>query len=98
MNLAKPRVGQKGEDAFPESKEIAMSPLADYRKRVEQIENSRTSAGVCERACAALIHDLCGTNWQTPTERQTAQALVARLERLQYGTAPAQRLRAKTAG
>jgi hypothetical protein len=55
-----------------------MTALDQFRDRVDQIERSPYDPDACRR----LIREICDYPWETVDQRNAAQVLVNRLERL----------------
>ncbi len=55
-----------------------MRALQDYEKLVQELENGPKDT----QRIQALVQEICSTPWSSGEERQRAQGLVLRLERL----------------
>jgi hypothetical protein len=55
-----------------------MAALDEFRDRVDQIERSPRDPDACRR----LVQEICAYPWETVGERNAAQVLVNRLDRL----------------
>jgi hypothetical protein len=67
---------------FSPARESSMTALDDFRGRSDQIERSPHDAG----AYWQLVREICVYPWKTLDERNAAQALVYRLDRLRRET------------
>jgi hypothetical protein len=56
--------------------------LEEYGRRVAEFETAERPATV--EKINALVNSICGAAWETAEERERAQGLVARLERLKH--------------
>jgi hypothetical protein len=59
-----------------------MLTLTDYSHAIEEIEKGNGPHTDRELALKRLVHEICGHAWDTGEERERAQVLVIRLERL----------------
>ena len=58
-------------------------PLRGFMQRLDAIERDKASPKeVRKSACAALLEDVLGQNWATSGDRDLAQVLVHRIERM----------------
>jgi hypothetical protein len=57
-----------------------MPSIDEFSRRVREMEKGTTPADV-----VALLDRICGTPWETAEERERAQELVARLEKMTPG-------------
>jgi hypothetical protein len=62
-----------------------MLTLTDYSHAIEQIEIGKGETDLDrDLALRSLVHEICGRPWDTAEERERAQVLVIRLERLRF--------------
>jgi hypothetical protein len=63
-----------------------MSTFDHFSQLVEEVEGGRLPARFSDRASAikALVGEICGAPWESGEERERAQGLVLRLERMKW--------------
>ena len=63
-----------------------MTTFEKLTRDVEELEKGRLPAQFPKRAAAikALVDEICGFPWQSAEEREKAQGLVHRLERMRW--------------
>jgi hypothetical protein len=63
-----------------------MPTLAEFRQLVEDMEKGQHPARFPDRATAinALVDEICGVPWNSVEEREKAQGLIRRLEKLKW--------------